>query len=257
MKTDVIILENTEDKLKYQEDIQSLFYTIFQKPMSYYENFFVATPLGNKIICYIDHGIVKGVGNVTRIHGFFNKQEYDYYLLTTSMIDESVRRDGAYFAILNTIKEVAMQDKVDFILAFPNTNAYPILTKLGGFQLKEKNAFSLLPLKQILSLSHQNISFSEKMLQWRLSFHQYYTHIESGYQIVYKLYNNLIDVLHVFDNQIRLPIPIRNFENREAFMFSKLETNIHQNTQPICMTFFPIMQNNISLQFSPILSDVF
>ena len=153
---------------------------------------------------------------------------------TTSMIDESVRKDGAYFTILNTIKEVAMEDKVDFILAFPNANAYPILSKLGGFELIGKYAFSTLPLHQVLSLPWQQLRFTQEMLQWRLSFHQYYKHIEANHQIIYKLYNDVIDVLHIFDNQVQIPIPTQNFNHKEVLMPLKFESKI-------CKEFLPFV----------------
>ncbi len=257
MREHIIVLENSKDKLNYQIEIQSLFHTIFRKPMPHYERFFTATPFGNKMICYTRDNTIKGMGNITRIQARFDEQSYNYYLFTTSMIDESVRKDGAYFAILNTIKEVAMQDRVDFILAFPNANAYPILSKLGGFELINKYAFSLLPFKQALSLPHPKIHFTQEMLEWRLSFHQYYKHTDTNSQIIYKLYNNVIDILHIFDNQIQLSLPTQNFNQQEVLMPLKFDSKIHKNTQPIYMTFFPVMTHQVSLDFSPILSDVF
>lgn len=257
MRENIIVLENSKDKLRYKAEIQSLFHTIFQKPMPHYERFFTATPFGNKMICYIRDNTIKGMGNITRIQAKFDEQSYNYYLFTTSMIDASVRKDGVYFAILNTIKEVAMEDKIDFILAFPNANAYPILSKLGGFKLIGKYTFSALSLHQALSLPWQQIHFTQELLQWRLSFYQYYKHIETHYQIIYKLYNDVIDVLHIFDNQVQIPIPTQNFNHKGVLMPLKFDNHIHKNTQPICMTFFPVMQDNIALDFSPILSDVF
>lgn len=257
MRENIIILENSKDKLNYQAEIQNLFHKIFRKPMPYYERFFTATPFGNKMICYTRDNAIKGMGNITRIQAKLDEQSYNYYLFTTSMIDESVRKNGAYFAILNTIKEVAMEDKVDFILAFPNANAYPILSKLGRFELIGKYAFSTLPLHQVLSLPWQQLHFTQEMLQWRLSFHQYYKHIDTDCQIIYKLYNDVIDVLHIFDNQVQIPIPTQNFNHKEVLMPLKFESKIHKNTQPICMTFFPILKDKTSLDFSPILSDVF
>ena len=80
MRENIIILENSKEKLDHKAEIQSLFHTIFRKPMLYYERFFTATPFGNKMICYTYNNAIKGMGNITRIQAKLDEQSYNYYL---------------------------------------------------------------------------------------------------------------------------------------------------------------------------------
>lgn len=253
--SEILILETPQEKRKYQAQIEALFCSIFHKSMNLYEKFFINTPCGNAMVCYMRENKILGMGNITRFCGRFSSREYNYYLFTSSMIDESARKDGAYFEILNTIKTIATHKGVDFILAFPNIAAYPLLSTLGGFKLIGKYGFSLTPLSQALSTPPPQIHFTPELLQWRLSLKPYAKHSSADSHIVYKTYNNAIDVLHICQSQEQIHLPNRQIHHKEILMPSTFDKHLHTN--PICMTFFPLRQKHIALEFSPILSDVF
>ncbi|EGK8203503.1 hypothetical protein IO475_001000 [Campylobacter coli] len=259
----IIILETKNQMLKYKHQIEKLFEKIFSRRLINFEYLFTESPYGCKIVCYIENKNILGVGAISFFEFYLDDVLYKYYIFTTSMIDESVRSKGVYFKILDVIKNVALADNVDFILAFPNHHAYPILSR-RSFQLLSRYSFATLDSFKSLSYNYPKLEFSNDYLKWRFKINKYYqfnTELnDKPIQIIYKMYNQKIDILHVFEKKVFI-----NLEERVIRLNENILTPIHiedlsKRDNPegvINMMYFPVRKTNLRLDFSPILSDVF
>ncbi|XAK03151.1 hypothetical protein AAID96_03415 [Campylobacter coli] len=258
----ILILETKNQMLEYKNQIEKLFEKIFLKKLINFEHMFTESPYGCKIVCYIENKNILGVGVISFFEFRLNNVMYRYYLFTTSMIDESVRSKGVYFEILDAIKNIAFMDNADFILAFPNHRAYPILSYT--FQLLSRYSFVLLDDFKLLSYKYPKLDFSRDYLDWRFQKNKYYqfnTKLNGRLiQIIYKIYNQKIDILHIFEKKVFINLEERAIRSNEKILAPMPIDNISKKESPegvLNMMYFPVRKTNLRLDFSPILSDVF
>ncbi|EAI9960574.1 hypothetical protein C5441_04585 [Campylobacter coli] len=259
----ILILETRNQIMEYQYQIEKLFEKIFSRRLMNFKHLFLENPYRCKIICYAENNSILGVGAISYFEFYLDNILYKYYIFTTSMIDESVRSKGVYFKILDIIKHVAFLDGVDFILAFPNHHAYPILSR-RSFQLLSRYSFGALDNLKLLKYNYPRLEFNNDYLNWRFKINKYYqfnTKLNSKpVQIIYKIYDQKIDVLHIFYKKIFIDLEERVIGLNEKILVPMHIEDLSKRENPegiVNMMYFPINRSKIELTFSPILSDVF
>lgn len=258
------IFDTNHDKKYFSSDIHSIFERNFSRKMSNFEHLFLDNPLGSIVIAAFDaKKQLVGLGHIVLLSFYILQKEIKFFLFTTSIVDEKYRKTRMYFDILDKIKEEGIKSNVDFLLAFPNSNALPILTTFGGF--KKLNTLQWLQLDQLPEnlCTDQNI-FDTNFLGWRFSRFQYFLDKIEDKNIIYKNYQGKIDILGVFDNnfpQKILPprVPIDNSKQiiiADTFLKSKKidSKNIIHTNQVVV---YPINSGILNLSCTPIFSDVF
>lgn len=266
MNYKIKIFSNVNQKRKIQDLIEKKFQQIFLKKIPSFQHYFLDNPYGSIIVAGFDPlDNLVGMGHIICLKNFtLGEKQYNLLHFTTSMIDERYRRTRLYFDILDTIKEQAHILKAHLILAFPNSNALPILTTFGGF--KKANQLQWFKLDHVpQELNFENFTFCNKFLSWRFSrFHYFYTNI-NNYFFVYKEYNQCIDILSVSKQNIYEKfLTHKNLvSTSNAFLFPNCFLTNNESCQDYNVmhvnqiVYYPISNMLENLSFTPIFSDVF
>lgn len=258
------IIHTNDEKKCFHSDIKNLFEQTFSRKMLNFQHIFLDNPLGSTLIMAINEKQqLVGLGHIIFFSYNLHRQRIKFFLFTTSIIHKNYRKTRMYFDILDKIKEEARRQGTDFILAFPNLNALQILTTFGGF--KKITTLQWLQLEQMPQrLRYEVNTFDENFLSWRFARFQYFsTKIENKY-IIYKNYQEKIDILGIFNHnfpQKLLPPENPIDESRQIIIanifleseFLDSSKIVHTNQVVI----YPINFNISNLSFTPIFSDVF
>ena len=215
------ILTGVSEKNRYKTRIFSLFNHIFNKELkeSEWSHFFLNSPYENSLlILALSADKVVGIANLIPQKLNIGRKKYNYYLFITSAVLKSFRSEGVYMETIKIIKNILKNKEKDFIFAFPNKNAYPLLTELFYFiPLKRKeivnvNNFNLKELKPVYP--ERSIFLDDQFVKWRFEHKHYFYIRHNGKCIIYKGYKDSLDVIEIieskYENIISRFISIKN-----------------------------------------------
>ena len=198
------VLTSVEAKDIYRERFSHLFEMVFNRQLGGAEWSHLVTdaPYGTgRLIVAIDGDRLVGTANLIPQKLGWGTLEWDYFLLTTSMVDPDYRKEGVYAETINLVKQVADDIGGKFILAFPNPKALPLLTRFFGF--KSIMSVPLVTMRDSDELKTLKADVSIKLdlpfWAWRLSHRDYFIVRQENQVLICKEYQGVIDILEVLD----------------------------------------------------------
>ena len=123
-----------------------------------------------------------------------------YGLSLNTMVDAEFRGAGVFMDLFDELKRLADEIALEFLLGFPNRNAFLPAIQLAGFRLIDEARFVVGNIEEAgyldsLRKETQKTFLSERMLKWRLS--QFPYRVERGCVIKkYQGQENLLDILN-------------------------------------------------------------
>jgi len=189
--------------------------------------------------------------------------KYRYYLFTTSAIRKEYRPKGVYAQLLQMQKEYVKENDADFIFAFPNKIAYPVLKLFGGFKdLKKDNLIKTTFANLNLQNSDNSFVIDNYMYQWRFEHKEYMFYLTQEKIIIFKEFQDGYDLLAIYNTQdFKHDVKITFIENDRDIITLDSYTR-DKNSQlinTIYSTYFPINKNidYSKLSINLLMSDVF
>ena len=262
------ILLKEEEKEKIQDKFFVFFNSVYKKKLTSIEwtHQFLNSPYNDSplFIAFNNDKIVVSalmIKQKIKVHD----KIFSYYLFTTSAILEAYRVKGIYAELLKLQKEYALKNKSDFIFAFPNKLALPVLKLFGGFKPLEKinlveTFFHNIDFKK----SNNTFILDKNSLKWRFEHKEYGFFKINKNVCVYKYFNSKIDILEIYDER-SFPVDVENelnFQKHDKFIIPEfyvkdLSKNIKYDS--IFPTYYAFNKevNYNNIKPSLLMSDVF
>ncbi len=237
-----------------------------------WQHLFLASPYQSSVLVLaLDQDAVVGTANLIPQRLNLNNTQYDYYLFTTSAVHENFRQEGVYFETIKIIKDLLGQDQKKFILAFPNHNAYRLLTGLSGFHaLGPRDIMHVTDLDpgEITTLKvEDSIHIDEAFLKWRFEHADYFYLRHNRRLLICKNYDKSLDIVEVIDKDheglLSQYIPRRSSDCKQAYIQRnrlgpgcKINGELSTTIFPTYLPADPSLELNC-LDVSLLMSDVF
>lgn len=262
------VITDAKSKQSLKSSFQKFFKTIYNQELTEknWEHQFIHSPYEDSALFLAFDG-EKIVGSALMIPQKFTtlSSSGSYYLWTTSAIDKEYRSQGLYAEILKMQREYTLQNKKDFIFAFPNKLAYPVVKLFGGF----KDLYKVALVKaNINDLDFSNINNSlvidKAYLEWRFEHKEYLFYDIDGYVVMAKKFEDSLDILAVYNrsdlNGIALTIESSSIPKNIITMQTFLKENCASTTiDQLSGTYFPINKeiDYSAIKLNLLMSDVF
>ena len=134
---DYKIVTSVESKQALKNDFQVFFKDVYEQDLSdnNWEHQFLHSPYEDSAL-FLAFDNEKIVGSALMIPQKYQTKACSgsYYLWTTSAVSKAYRSKGVYAELLAMQREYTTKNKKDFIFAFPNKLAYPVVKLFGGFK---------------------------------------------------------------------------------------------------------------------------
>jgi len=262
------IVTTPESKQKLKNDFQTFFKTVYERELSNenWEHQFIHTPYEDSalFLAFDDNAIV---GSALMIPQRISTENFEgnYYLWTTSAIKKEYRSQGLYAEILKMQREYAKENNKDFIFAFPNKLAYPVVKLFGGFKdlYKDdlvKTSINMLDIEHI----ENSLVIDENFYKWRFEHKEYLFYTLKNKIIIAKKFENTLDVLAVYVKSalenIDFMIESENIPDKIITMKTFLKKNSQTEIlDTLSGTYFPINKDidYTSIKLNLLMSDVF
>jgi len=193
------VITDSALKSDIQQQFQDFFKAVYGRDLSQcdWEHQFVRSPYENSAL-FIALNENKIVGSSLMIPQK-TSMNGSYYLWTTSAIEKKYRSKGVYANILKKQREYAVENEKDFILAFPNALAYPVVKLFGAF----RDLYSTHLVKTTISaLDFNNIENSllvdEGFFRWRFEHKDYLFYAYKEHVVFAKKFETFLDVLAIY-----------------------------------------------------------
>lgn len=207
MSIEYFIINNSKDKKIYKEEVQDIFELVYQKKLNneLWQHQFINSPYDNTVLFLakdIENKQVIGTSLMILQKSIIENKEYKYFLFTTSTILKEYRNKGIYAELLKKQKEFAIANKVDFILAFPNKLAYPVLKLFGGFKdIKKINLVKTNFDNIDFDSSSNSLVIDNEMFKWRFEHKKYLFYNRKNKVIIFKEFDGAYDILAIYEKQ--------------------------------------------------------
>ena len=261
------ILTSYEEKELIKKSFFDLFSTVYEKNLDkkLWEHQILNSPY-NCTLLFVAMDGNKVVGSALMIlqKCLIDEIEYNYFLFTTSAILKEYRSRGIYPEILKLQKEYSKQNNVDFIFAFPNKLAYPVLKLFARFKDLEKidlvkSSFENINFEKI----ENNLLIDENFFNWRFEHKDYLFHKFNDKVIIYKEFDDCYDILAVYGKK-DFPFTFKNTtidKHRKIIILSSYikNQNLIEKIDNLNVTYFPLNENidYSKLNINLLMSDVF
>lgn len=262
------IVTTSEEKQKWKNDFQDFFRTVYERDLSdeSWEHQFLHSPYENSAL-FLAFDSDNIIGSALMIPQKLSTIGFEgtYYLWTTSAIKKEYRSQGIYAEILKMQREYAKGNKKDFIFAFPNKLAYPVVKLFGGFKDLYKTDLVETSL-HMLDLDHieNSLLIDEDFFKWRFEHKDYLFYQLDDKIIISKKFGDTLDVLAIYTEDtlknIDLNIEIENIPEKIITIETFLKENSKAKTlDKLSGTYFPINQDidYTSIKLNLLMSDVF
>jgi hypothetical protein len=266
------ILKSEKEKNKHKERIKSLFTNVYEKDFTDETWDYIKGSSDESImIAYVIDDKVEGLSNLLYHNYNIGSKQLGFFIFTTSIVSHSFRQKGAYLRMFFEMKKILNDSTCEFILAYPNKTALPIITNsfygfknLRSFKMIEvENPFGMISPCDISNFLHINKEYS----LWRFRNNDYYFSKINNYILICKDYEDTIDVLEVFKiddfNKLNIVLPSKEFTsgikkyNVPSFRLKNSGQVDHVDSQMIC--FLSKEKNSfdpINLDFSCLCWDI-
>lgn len=262
------IVRKKQDKKKLQKSFQDFFILIYNRELTDidWEHQFIHSPYEDSALFLAFDGD-QIVGSALMIPQKFtiNNSIGSYLLWTTSAIKKEYRQFGIYAELLSMQRTYAQEHNADFIFAFPNKLAYPVVKLFGGF----KDFYKINLIKTTIdNLDFEQVDNSlvldDSFTQWRFEHKEYLFYETKQYILITKRYNNVLDVLAIYPkehwdkNITTLPHDLKDSMIITASTFVKSLEDVEVLDQ-LNGTYFPINKNieYARVKLNLLMSDVF
>jgi len=261
------ILTTLEEKKQIKKSFLNLFSTVYEKNLDekLWEHQILNSPY-NCTPLFVAMDGIKVVGSALMIlqKCLIGDIEYNYFLFTTSAILKEYRSKGIYPELLKLQKEYSKQENVDFIFAFPNKIAYPVLKLFARFKDLEKidlvkTSFENIDLEKIAN----TLLIDEKFFSWRFEHKDYLFYRFNSKVIIFKEFDDCYDVLAIY-NTTDLLFSFKNTvidQSKKIIILSSYtkNKNLIEKIDVLNATYFPLNENldysNVNINL--LMSDVF
>ena len=265
---DYQILTTVEAKQALKNDFQLFFKDVYTQNLSdnNWEHQFLHSPYEDSAL-FLAFDNEKIVGSALMIPQKYQTKACSgsYYLWTTSAVSKAYRSKGVYAELLAMQREYTTKNKKDFIFAFPNKLAYPVVKLFGGFKDLYKtnlieSSIDMLDLENI----ENSLVIDKDFFKWRFEHKDYLFYEIKTYIIMAKKFENTLDILAIYRKEDLgdLSIKIEDVQISENIitMASFLRKNAAFSTLDILTgTYYPINKNidYNTIKLNLLMSDVF
>lgn len=196
------IVTDSLAKQKLKNDFQVFFKSVYERELSdsNWEHQFLHSPYEESAL-FLAYDSNKIVGSALMIPQKFitDKVHGSYYLWTTSAVEKEYRSKGVYAELLAMQREYTAINKKDFIFAFPNKLAYPVVKLFGGFKDLYKTdlvetSIDMLDLEYIKN----SLVIDKDFFKWRFEHKDYLFYEYQELILISKKFENTLDVLAIY-----------------------------------------------------------
>ena len=200
------IVTSPIDKQHMKEAFQLFFKSVYGQELDdmNWEHQFIHTPYEDSSL-FLAYDDTQIIGSSLMIPQKYKtaSDTGDYYLWTTSAIAKPYRAKGVYAKLLELQRNQATAKKKDFIFAFPNKLAYPVVKLFGGFKDLGKTE---LVKANIHDIDYNNIIntlvIDQAFSRWRFEHKPYRFYLHGKYVIIAKEFQKTLDVLAIYPQEI-------------------------------------------------------
>jgi len=262
------IVTSTKEKQVLKDGFQSFFKDAYSQILSDndWKHQFLHSPYEESTL-FLAFDNNKIVGSALMIPQKYKtkRNQGTYYLWTTSAVLKDYRSQGVYAKLLSLQREHAYKNQKDFIFAFPNKLAYPVVKLFGGFRdLYQvdlvKTSIDMLDLKNI----ENSLVIDEDFFRWRFEHKDYLFYEIENHIIISKRYENALDVLAIYkkEDMADLSLELQNETiSKDIITISSFlkQGAVFNGLDKLSGTYFPINKDidyNI-IKLNLLMSDIF
>lgn len=262
------IVTDPQEKQKLKTDFQTFFKRVYQRELADgdWEHQFMHSPYENSalFLAFEDTHIVGSALMIPQKYST-DSQNGSYFLWTTSAIEKKYRSQGLYAEILKMQREYAVEQKKDFIFAFPNKLAYPVVKLFGGF----KDLYKIKLVKttmDMLDISHidNSLKIDDAFFQWRFEHKNYLFYEFNENILIAKKFEDSLDVLAIYKKESLETINFAKRNSTPPNTIITMDTLIKDNADfeildQLSGTYFPINKDidYAKIKLNLLMSDVF
>lgn len=206
---DIICAEGATKLSAIKKDVQNLFYSVFEKPLTdnAWEHFYLNAPPGSStsFVCYIGSDLVAHGGLIPQRLMSKDGKAHDYYLQTAIIVNKEYRNLRIFKELMDAIHRY-VTDKGTFVLAFPNKNTYSAFIKMLQWRKIREYNIRQYTLADDTTPSGEDsrdvkvnygyfLSLDEAFLKWRGELNHLKVYEKEQYKIVYKDYKGALELL--------------------------------------------------------------
>lgn len=262
------IIADKISKQRLKEEFQSFFKTVYNRELNNttWEHQFVNSPYEDSAL-FLAFDNNKIIGSALMIPQRFSIEgvEGTYYLWTTSAIKKEYRSQGVYAELLKMQREYAKDNKKDFIFAFPNKLAYPVVKLFGGFKDIYKVDLVKATINDLkLENTKNSLLVDNEFSKWRFEHKNYLFYKLDDHIIISKKFEDTLDVLAIYKEDtlknIEFKIEAEDIPQKIITIEAFLKDNTAIETlDKLSGTYFPINQkiDYSSIKLNLLMSDVF
>jgi len=265
---DYKIVTSVESKQALKNDFQVFFKDVYEQDLSdnNWEHQFLHSPYEDSAL-FLAFDNEKIVGSALMIPQKYQTKACSgsYYLWTTSAVSKAYRSKGVYAELLAMQREYTTKNKKDFIFAFPNKLAYPVVKLFGGFKDLYKtnlieSTIDMLDLENI----ENSLVIDKDFFKWRFKHKDYLFYEIKTYIIMAKKFENTLDILAVYRRKdlgdLSIKIEDAQISENITTMASFLKKDATFSTlDTLSGTYYPINKNidYNTIKLNLLMSDVF
>lgn len=264
---DYKLISTMKEKELLKTKFLDLFNSVYERELEekLWEHQILNSPYNDSpLFIAIDGDLIVGSALLISQKCLIDENEYSYYLFTTSAIRKEYRPKGVYAHLLKIKKEYAKKNDADFIFAFPNKLAHPVLKLFARFKDLEK--------VDIVKTSFENIDFEkiennllidEDFFNWRFEHKDYLFYEFNDKVIIYKEFDDCYDILAIYnttDFSFKFKKSILDKNKKIIILSSNVKNqNLIEKIDVLNATYFPINENidYSKLNINLLMSDVF
>lgn len=262
------IVTTSESKQNLKNDFQTFFKSVYERELSdeNWEHQFLHSPYEDSalFLAYDDKNIIGSALMIPQRY-IINESTGSYYLWTTSAVAKEYRSKGVYAQLLAMQREYTAKNKKDFIFAFPNKLAYPVVKLFGGFKDLyktdlAKTSIEMLNLKDIKN----SLLIDKDFFQWRFEHKDYLFYAIENHIIISKKFEDTLDILAIYHKEDLKDLPIKIEDEEIPKNIITMSSFLKEDATFVSLdklsgTYFPINKNidYQAIHLNLLMSDVF
>lgn len=259
------IITTQEEKERYKDNYKEFFYNSYNKKLEedMWKHQFINYPYNESpLFLALKDNLIVGSALMILHKCIIENKEYNYYLFTSSAVDKKYSSEGIYANLLNMQKEYAREQNVDFIFAFPNKIAYPVIKFFGGFKDLVKLKLIKTKFENLdLNNSYNSLKLDNGFFDWRFEHKDYKFFNKDGKTIILKEFENSYDILSIIEDEFLDKNLISVEDGADIFIASNFakDASKGEKIDLLRATYYPLNKNiNYSeLNINLLMSDVF
>ena len=262
----IVILPAEKQILK--TDFQEFFKSVYNQELgdSNWEHQFLHSPYEDSaLFLAFDNNQIVGSALMIPQKYLMDDSTGTYYLWTTSAVSKDYRSQGVYAELLKMQRTYAKENKKDFIFAFPNKLAYPVVKLFGGFKDIYKTDLVKATIADLdLSTIENSLIIDNDFAKWRFEHKAYLFYALNEHIVISKKFEDTLDVLAIYPrsslSDLHFKIETNTIPENIITMKTLLKKDVEMNRiDQLSGTYFPINKDidYSMLKLNLLMSDVF